>query len=166
MERPADLEPSPDSHDGDTDARGQAVRRVEVSRLEQFSGPLPPPAVFRQYEQVQPGFAERIMRMTEKELDHQISMDQAQLKLRDKLLDAEIRAFTRAQWFTFALVCAFLTIAGVSVYKGQPLGAIAGGLAALGTIVYVLYGRRNAEREADSPEDAVDSEDPVRELPA
>lgn len=35
-----------------------------------FSGPMPPPALFREYDQILPGAAERIMAMAEKEQQH------------------------------------------------------------------------------------------------
>lgn len=35
-----------------------------------FSGPLPPPDLLREYNQIVPGLAERIARMAEKEQDH------------------------------------------------------------------------------------------------
>lgn len=152
-ERPADIEPSPNS--SGRDATG-LTEKVSIERLESFSGPLPHPALFAHYDQVQPGFAERIMRMTEKQLDHQISIEQGELALRQKIADAEIRNFTRAQWFTFVLVVAFLALAGVSLFRGQELGAAAAGLAALATIAYALRGRRKAEREVDSADGADD----------
>lgn len=99
------------------------------------------------------------MRMTEKQLDHQISIEQGELELRQKIADAEIRNFTRAQWFTFVLVVAFLVLAGFSLLRGQELGAAAAGLAALATIAYALRGGRNAEREFDSADGADDGGD-------
>jgi len=38
---------------------------VTVVQTEAFSGPLPHPRHLAQYEQIQPGFADRIIRMTE-----------------------------------------------------------------------------------------------------
>lgn len=44
------------------------VSTIGVSR--QFSGPLPPPEMLDQYNQVEPGAANRILRMAEKEQSH------------------------------------------------------------------------------------------------
>ncbi len=126
---------------------------LSIERLEAFRGPLPHPALFAQYDQVQPGFAERIMRMTEKQLQHQIGMAEGEQELRRKVVDAEIRSFTRAQWFTFVLVLVFLGLAGAALFVGQTLGAVAAGLAALATIAYALHGRRRAEREVEWDDD-------------
>ncbi len=43
----------------------------------EFKGPLPPPGLLRQYEDVLPGSADRIFKMAEKALDHDISMGRA-----------------------------------------------------------------------------------------
>jgi uncharacterized membrane protein len=126
-----------------------------------FSGPLPHPALFSHYDRVQPGYAERIMRMTEKRLDHQIRMEQGELGLRQKIADAEIRNFTRGQWFTFVLVVIFLTVAGISLFREQALGGAAAGIAALATVACALLGRRTAEREIDSADGADDGDDLV-----
>lgn len=158
-ERPADVEPLPDTSGTVVAGRSETV---SIKTLESFSGPLPHPALFAHYDQVQPGFAERIMRMTEKQLDHQISIEQGELGLRQKIADAAIRSFTRAQWFTFVLVVVFLALAGVSLFRGQELGAAAAGLAALATIAYALRGRSKAEREVDSASGADDGDESDR----
>jgi uncharacterized membrane protein len=48
-----------------------AVIRKEVRReLRFFSGPLPPPEVLREYNEIVPGSAERILQMAEREQSH------------------------------------------------------------------------------------------------
>lgn len=130
---------------------------VSIERIERYSGPLPHPALFARYERVQAGFAERIMQMTEKQLEHQIKMDQSELEIRRRVVDAEIRSFTRSQWFTFVLVLVFLILAGISLFLGQELGAIAAGLAALGTIAYALQARRRPAKDEDTELEASDA---------
>jgi uncharacterized membrane protein len=39
-----------------------------------FSGPLLPPATLRQYDEITPGFAERLLRLTETEAEHRRSI--------------------------------------------------------------------------------------------
>jgi uncharacterized membrane protein len=52
------------------------VPKIVNHHAASFSGSLPHPALFTHYDQLQSGFAERIMRMTEKRLDHQIRIGQ------------------------------------------------------------------------------------------
>ncbi|MGH7200157.1 MAG: DUF2335 domain-containing protein [Planctomycetaceae bacterium] len=46
-----------------------AESRISIVSQE-FSGPLPHPAVLQQYEEIQPGFADRILRMAEQQGQH------------------------------------------------------------------------------------------------
>jgi uncharacterized membrane protein len=65
-----------------------------------FRGPLPPPEVLGQYEQLQPGFADRILRLTESEATHR-------RKLENNTLRANV-------WLNVAgLVCGLLSVLGV-----------------------------------------------------
>lgn len=69
---------------------------VEVSEFETHSGPLPSPHVLRGYDDIAPGAAERIIRMAEKQLDHNINYDTKSLKCVDN-------SEKRGQWFGFIL---------------------------------------------------------------
>jgi uncharacterized membrane protein len=52
-------------------------REIGVStKVEQFSGPLPPPAILEQYNNVVPGAAERILKMAEEQSNHRRSLEQ------------------------------------------------------------------------------------------
>ena len=46
--------------------------RVSIVEAASFSGPLPPPTMYREYESALPGSAERILAMVEKEQKHRI----------------------------------------------------------------------------------------------
>jgi len=146
----ADNETDPDVEGGSQDTL------IGIQSYQNFSGPLPHPALFGQYNEVLPGAAERIFRMTEKQLDHAIELENAEASANRRLLDAEIAAATRAQWFTFLLVLVFLGIAAYALYKGQAIATIGAGLAALATIAYALRGKR--EPQGDNPSSADDTE--------
>lgn len=44
--------------------------RLAAIQQSQYSGPLPPPALYQEFEKVLPGSAERILAMAEKEQSH------------------------------------------------------------------------------------------------
>jgi uncharacterized membrane protein len=46
------------------------VINVVKAVSQQFSGPIPPPQILGDYDKVQPGFAERIIAMAEREQSH------------------------------------------------------------------------------------------------
>ena len=90
--------------------------RGSVVEAAAFQGPLPPPSMFGQYDQVLPGSAGRIMAMAEKEQAHRIAWE-------SRCLDAAARDTVRGQWMGFAV--SFLCIGGagaanlVSRFVGQ-----------------------------------------------
>jgi uncharacterized membrane protein len=61
-----------------------------------FSGPLPPPESLAEYEQISPGFADRIITMAEKEQVHRHQQDEHRWPMQKKLL-------SRGQVFAFIL---------------------------------------------------------------
>lgn len=87
----------PDAH-GDAPGEPAAVLEALQVQLEQrqWSGPLPPPAVLYQYEQVQAGPADRIVSMAE-------TVSTGAIKTRDKLADAEIERARTGQALAFLL---------------------------------------------------------------
>ncbi|MCA1837892.1 MAG: DUF2335 domain-containing protein, partial [Actinobacteria bacterium] len=117
--------PAPDD-DPDDVLEGDLVPKREVQRLvyetvAMFQGPLPPPESFEHYDHVLPGAAERILRMTEKSLDHRIAVESAESRDQSAVVQAGIRAAARAQWFTFLLVLMFLAIGGYGLYLHEPV---------------------------------------------
>ena len=58
-------------------AVASALQKVEVSAIisEKFAGPLPHPEHLQQYEAIQAGLADRIVTMTERQLEHSHKME-------------------------------------------------------------------------------------------
>ena len=84
-----------------------------VSIQEAFSGPLPPPNMLAQFEQIEPGFANRIVAMAENQSQHRIQVEGA---------DASAERFTRRFGLVSALitVLAMCSVAAFTVYLGHP----------------------------------------------
>lgn len=101
--------------------------RVSVLEAASFSGPLPPPTMYREYENVLAGSAERILAMAEKEQDHRTTWETT-------ALSASRQETKRGQWFGFAIAVAcigaamVLAAGGHEVVAGIALGASAVGL--------------------------------------
>ncbi|MGH4022041.1 MAG: DUF2335 domain-containing protein [Pseudonocardiaceae bacterium] len=126
---------------------------IGVEHYSRFSGPLPHPNLFARYDEVLPGSAERIFRMTEKQLQHSIELENAEAAANRQLLDAEIAQASRAQWFTFVLVVIFLLLAAYALSRGQEIATIGAGLAALATIAYALRGKKTSSDNQSSADD-------------
>lgn len=115
----------------------EVARRITgIAVSEQFSGPMPHPKHLREYEDILPGAAERILSMAERNLEHNLSMDQ-------NVVDAEIADRKLGMWlgaglFALMILTAFATLFVTSnpVVPGLFLGA-----AAIGGVVAFIRGR-------------------------
>lgn len=75
------------------------VRRM-VTTILSFQGPIPPPMLLRQYEDVVPGSADRLIRLTEKQTDHRIDMERTIVKGRVGLsVRGQVMAFVLSVFF-------------------------------------------------------------------
>lgn len=104
--------------------RGPGVknRSVELEALEalqfqietKWEGPMPAPAVLAQYEQIQPGLAERITAMAETAVTGDI-------RTRDKVADAAIARAKAGQLMAFCLTLVALCASVVFFVFDKPL---------------------------------------------
>lgn len=129
------------------------------------SGPLPAAREFAGYDAVLPGAADRILRMAEMSLQHEIEMDKRHTDIADraeqhaaeldsKAEDNENDAVRRAQRIAGTILILILVITGYAVYLGQALAAIVIALAGLGTVLVALFGvgrKRAAEPDERDP---------------
>ena len=113
-EAPAPVAPPPVPQ-----ATSQTLTCVGVS----FSGPLPHPAIMREYEMILPGSAERIMAMAEKTVESNI-------KIKMEETSASCKVSLRGQTLAFILIFLSLVAACVLGYfKEGAAAAVAAGTA-------------------------------------
>lgn len=120
----------------------QKARKEIVSQLtslvisESFAGPIAHPRHLREYEQICPGAADRIIAMAEKRNEHHINME-------SRVLDAETSDQRRGMVFGASLfgllILAALIVALVS--RDWKLAGIFLGAAALGGVALFIKGR-------------------------
>lgn len=70
--------------------------RISVVEAASFVGPLPPPSMYKAYDEVHPGSANRILTMAKKEQDQRINFE-------NTALQATIKNDSKAQLFGFIL---------------------------------------------------------------
>ncbi len=115
---------------------------------EQFSGPLPPPAILKKYDEVVPGAAERIIKMAEEQSRHRQSLEA-------KVISSDV--VNSRLGLLFGFIIGISTIVGgmyLALNDKQSVGAFIsfGGLATLaGVFVYGSKTRRD-ERESRQKE--------------
>lgn len=113
-----------------------------------FSGPLPPPDVLADYEAVVPGAAERILSMSEQQLQHSMDMDRGMLGITRTLATGE--ALGHYASLLIAASSAVVAIVTAIVDPSWVIGPI-GSPALLWTIAWALRGLR-ASDTADEPD--------------
>ena len=97
-------------------ARVAVIIEETISEISHHSGPLPRPSDMAQYEAIKSGFAERIMRLAEKEQDHRHAVT-------DGLVKRDYSLKTVGQYFAMASVLVFLGFAGYLGYLGDTRSA-------------------------------------------
>ena len=101
----------------------------------QWTGPLPPPAVLKQYDEIATGLAERIVVSMEREQEHRHEMDR-------KLLVAYQAIYTRGQFLAAFIALTCLVLGFALGYQGQSAAAIAFVTGGLGQVVLAFLGSR------------------------
>lgn len=133
--------PAPLALDVDQSApQGAMVASFEAS-VTSYSGPLPPPAVLRQFEEILPGSAERIFAQFERQSEHRRSLEAS-------VVANEITQSKRGTFAAFALGMTGLVIAAYFAYLGHPVsGATVGGVGLASLLTAFLTGVSSRRRE-------------------
>lgn len=123
---------------------GNMSLTVEKQVSQQYSGPIPPPSMLSDYDNVQNGFAERIVSMAENEQKHRHSLESASVQ-------GAITKDKRSQ--NYALICVlFLAgLCGGLIYNGHDVaGSVLGGSTLVGLTALFITGRRDTNKKGKS----------------
>lgn len=115
----------------------EVTRRItEIAVSEQFSGPMPHPRHLREYDEILPGAAERILSMAERNLEHNVSMDRQVVNA--EVADRKLGMLLGAGIFALLIFGAFaaLFVSDSAIVPGLFLGT-----AAIGGVVAFIRGR-------------------------
>ena len=124
------------------------ARQISTS----FIGPLPPPTILKQYDEIAPGLADRIVRMAETEADHRRQIENRALNADIGLAEKEYTERRIGQFLGFGIGVAALVTGAYVATHGQPwAGGFIGTGGVIGLVTAFIYGRR-AEKAADSSE--------------
>lgn len=111
-----------------------------IAAQESFSGPIPPPEIFRQYGEVIPDAPERILRVFELDSEHTREMQMTALK-------AETSKDERAQWMAFIIMLSSLGLTALAIRYGNAPSGVVTGLATLFLALRVLFVKKNGGSE-------------------
>lgn len=119
----------------------QAFLGISVQKSTTFSGPLPPPALLKEYSNIIDNGAERIFQMTEKQSAHRIQLE-------DHAIREELKQSRRGQNFGFALGVLGLILATVLALMGQEvIAGIFGTTTIVGLVTVFVIGKRAQQKE-------------------
>jgi len=126
-----------------------------VASHSQYSGPLPHPEMMRQYNEIHPGFADRIIASWEKETAHRHNLETLAVRSeidKEKAISEDVK---RGQWLAFWLACAFLGAGSFLVYSGyQITGALFGATGFVGIVLAFLNTAFNSRDNSNGNEAA------------
>ncbi len=123
---------------------------------------MPPPGVLRQYDDVQPGFAERIVRMAEKQVDARIQQANDRIQIEKTVVIGDSRRGYLGIVCAFVLSLLIISLGAYSVIWGDARVGVAVISANIAGLAYVfVYGAnsRRRERQAADAESQLDGGD-------
>jgi uncharacterized membrane protein len=124
------------------------TQRVQITKQELRIAPLPEPEELQRYELVQPGFAERLLIMAEKEQDRR-------LKKEDAIIDLSRRSLNLTRlglWLGFLSVvvmtglCSYFAFLGDVKAAAWTAGAVIIGLAAVFVTGRVVLNKNDSNK--------------------
>ena len=114
-----------------------------TARAEQFSGPIPPPQILNQYNQIVPGAADRIIAMAEGQAEHRQQLEK-------QAIDSDIKNSRLGLQYGLAIGLAAVIGATVCIVSGFEIGgSILGGTGLTGLVGVFVYGSRQQRKERE-----------------
>jgi len=105
-----------------------------------FEGPLPPPEQLKQYEEVSPGFAERIVQMAEKEQDFRH-------RDTDRIRGMQRKIIGRGQVFGFILSLVIILGGILLIMSDKPTSGFISILTGVATVAGPFFYRMHREKK-------------------
>ena len=125
-----------------TDKEKSLVQIQATQELSIYSGPLPPPEQLIQYNNAVPNAADRILKMTERQLEHRIRCE-----------ELIVKTLTRND--TYGLICGFVmgmttVICGTLLaWHGSSLTGFGLCIAGIGTLIGVFMHKEKPEKKKE-----------------
>jgi uncharacterized membrane protein len=137
---------------GTTATARRDAHQVVVSE-QNFKGPLPPPELLRQYQQIMPNLPEIIVQRMMDEMNHRQEMERRHMAMCEGWATGDLQLQRRGQFFGFIL--GFVGIAGglgVAAFVSPAGGAIVSGISL--TAIVIAFLKRRTESDKDEKDEA------------
>ncbi|MEM9452478.1 MAG: DUF2335 domain-containing protein [Cyanobacteria bacterium P01_E01_bin.6] len=124
--------------------------RVEIT-ASAFSGPIPSPETLYGYDRVEPGAANRILKMAEKEQSHRHSMQKQMLTIHAKDIEDGRQEKKLGQIFGLTIGIVSILAGSLVAYSGKQIaGAVIGTGGVAGLVSVFVRGKREETKGDDS----------------
>ncbi len=124
-------------------------QEIKHHSLNHFQGPIPPPDLLAGYESITPGFANRILKMTEDQSTHRYSLE-------TKSIDADIAIRNRmmnerrtGQYMAFMIALLFAASGVYLISKGIKIEGLIFGGVGLVPVIYAFIPKKDASDNGD-----------------
>lgn len=121
-----------------------------IHRRQSFSGPLPPPHILADYEQITTGAADRIISMAEREQTHRHTIEST-------AISGELQKRTRGQIFAFALAVLILLISTALILAGHNIVGFITLIGAISSLCYIFISGQKTGKTSESDKDKTDA---------
>lgn len=120
---------------------------LSVVSRKSFSGPLPPPHILAEYNEIVPDAAERIFQLTEREAKFRHDINNASLQ-------GDIKKDKRGQWMGFSIALAGFACATIMVLNGYEIaGSVIAAFDIVGLVAVFVIGRRGLQEDSSDNDD-------------
>ena len=112
---------------------------------EQYAGPLPHPSHLKQFEEIRPGAADRIIKMAERQAAHR-------QELESRIILSNLKLEAKGQWFAFGITLAIVGGGFYVISQGYSIAGLVPMIGAIATLAGVfVYGKRKSRNnQSDS----------------
>ena len=96
----------------------KSKKEVSITQQSIYSGPLPDPNSLAMYEDISPGFANRLIVMAEKEQKERILLNNKIIDIEAEMIKQDTSIIKRGQWFAFFSVLLIVLLSSYGFYLG------------------------------------------------
>lgn len=126
---------------------------IAASRTQHYQGPVPHPKILKEYEEILPGSAERMLSMAEKEQNHRHQMEIKEINIDQNYQSGETKREQRGQYLAAFIALFSLSLSYfLALNEHAVLAGIIGGTTVVGLVSAFLIGRKQLDEE-EKPSD-------------
>lgn len=135
----------PTSRNNNSDNSNANLEKRIMSAISHYSGPIPQPEAMAKYENIQTGFADRILTMAEK-------VNDARIENEKELIKSDKFSRIRGQSFAFTIAILGMLLGGFLIYNDKNIAGLVTliGTAIVPMISIFVTGRR--KKPTNTPE--------------